>query len=145
MSLVAEIRKVLFAKDNQVSIDMALRIVTMSPEVTRIRLESDSGVLTGMHGPSLWQNFHWDATGTSDSLVALSYYSDDLLLAEQEWKGPWRWMRMMHAGASRTLDFGELELKYQAREYQVEMVARLPGASRVGLLFDQLQLPDQLQ
>ncbi|MCL6271094.1 type VI secretion system membrane subunit TssM [Sansalvadorimonas sp. 2012CJ34-2] len=145
LSIVQDIRKVLFAKDNRVSIDMALRIVTMSPEVTRLRLESDSGVLTSLHGPSLWQTFHWDGMGATDALLTLSYYSDDLLLAEQEWKGPWRWMRMLQSGVSKPRELGEFELKFKAREYQAEIIARLPGATRVGLIFNKLNLPEQLQ
>ncbi len=144
VSTLSAIRKILFAKDNKVSMDMTLRMVTMSPTVTLARLESDSGVLTGRHGPSQWQPFHWDGSGTSDSLLSMSCYSDDLLLAEQEWRGPWRWLRWLQSGTARALGRGEFSLIFHIREYQLEMVAHLPGETRVGVLFNRLQLPDQL-
>ena len=120
-----------------------IRIAAMSPGVTQLRLDSDSGVLIGRHGPSLWQTFHW--TGNSpDVPLVQSLFNDELLVVEDSWQGPWRWFRWLESGRVTPVGHGEFRVDIHQRQYQSEFFVRPPGQRMPAEVFGRLRLPEHL-
>ncbi|WP_281647496.1 type VI secretion system membrane subunit TssM [Parendozoicomonas sp. Alg238-R29] len=142
-SIASDLRRLLFSTSSRMELDLEVRVETMSPKATLLRLDSDSGVLTGRHGPSQWQLFKW--TGSSpDVPLVQSLFSDDLLLAEQIWRGPWRWFRWLESGRVSPAGYGEFRIDISQRQYLSEFVVRPPGQRMPSDIFGHLQMPERL-
>ncbi len=141
---VSYLRELLFDSHHRLSMTLQLKASAMSPRATLLRLESDSGVLTSRHGPAQWHTLQ--STGASaGNPLTLSLLSDDLVLAEQHWSGPWRWLRWLEAGKMTPVSDGVFKVDYTLRDYQAEFMVRPPGSHWPQSLLGQLRLPESLQ
>ena len=143
MSLVSDLRRLLFSASDRMALYLDMRVLTMSPEVTLLRLDSDSGVLSARHGPPQWQMFKWSGN-SPDAPLVLGLYSDDLLLAEDVWQGPWRWLRWLDTGRVTPIGFGEYRVDINQRQYRSEFIVRPSGQRMPADIFGRLHMPEQL-
>ena len=143
LSQVNTVRKVLFSGRDRLGISLPVQVVTMSPQITMLRLDSDSGVLTNRHDPAIWQTFVWQGNNP-DIPLTLSLFNGDLLLAEQTWHGIWRWFRWLDAGGGTEVSRGLYRMTFRQRDYRVEFRVRTDTPRLPGRILVSLQLPERM-
>lgn len=134
------------ANGQQLSLDLTVRALDMSPDVTDFILFAARPIFKYQHGPRVWGSLHWPTDDTPDTGVTAQFFRSGVLLAEKQYNGPWALLRFFWDARMKADTMGVI-FEYSLGDRSIKLhgsaIDEYPGP-RAQELFLNFNLPETL-
>ncbi|WBA83898.1 type VI secretion system membrane subunit TssM [Endozoicomonas sp. GU-1] len=140
MNHAQRLQQQLFNPDGTLQVNYRLRMLALSNHASEFSLRDSNGRFVYRHGPMIWQKRQWP--GPEEEQINVTLSNDSVVLAQQQYSGPWAWLRFVFDGQQWQKNY-HVDLLFGSKEYQTRLELELErGGNPFGpSLYDRIKLP----